>query len=366
MSDWFEKAKQLRVQGLTYKQIGELLGKSEGRVRTKFYEERKKHSSGSKLQTASDKPLVEQLLEVLEKKHGQELTISDIVRRLKVSPRVLMAAAQDLIDDGYIIDVTDEYIKLAKVAPDEENTHELDWQGNQVIRFGVVADTHLGSKWQQLGHLNTLYDIYEREGIVLVFHAGDLVEGVNMRRGHEYEVFLHGADEQVDYVVEKYPRRAGIVTQFITGNHDHSIIKHAGHDIGPAIARRRSDMVYLGRANAKVNLTPNCVLEINHPLDGAAYALSYGLQKMIDAMSGGEKPNIYLGGHHHKTMYLFYRNIHAFECGTVQAQTPWMRGKRIPAHMGGWIVEVHVDDEGTVTRCKGEFVPFYVALENDY
>ncbi len=125
-------------------------------------------------------------------------------------------------------------------------------------------------------------------------------------------------------------------------------------------------MVYLGRANAKVNLTPNCVLEINHPLDGAAYALSYGLQKMIDAMSGGEKPNIYLGGHHHKTMYLFYRNIHAFECGTVQAQTPWMRGKRIPAHMGGWIVEVHVDDEGTVTRCKGEFVPFYVALENDY
>ena len=125
-------------------------------------------------------------------------------------------------------------------------------------------------------------------------------------------------------------------------------------------------MVYLGRANAKVNLTPNCVLEINHPLDASAYALSYGLQKMIDAMSGGEKPNIYLGGHHHKAMYLFYRNIHAFECGTTQAQTPWMRGKRIPAHMGGWIVEVHVDEEGTITRCKGEFIPFYVAVENDY
>jgi hypothetical protein len=97
-----------------------------------------------------------------------------------------------------------------------------------------------------------------------------------------------------------------------------------------------------------------------------SYALSYGLQKMIDAMSGGEKPNIYLGGHHHKAMYLFYRNIHAFECGTTQAQTPWMRGKRIPAHMGGWIVEIHVDEEGTITRCKGEFIPFYVAVENDY
>ena len=34
--------------------------------------------------------------------------------------------------------------------------------------------------------------------------------------------------------------------------------------------------------------------------------------------------------------------------------------------VGGWIIEVHVDEEGTVTRCKGEFVPLYVALENDY
>ena len=24
------------------------------------------------------------------------------------------------------------------------------------------------------------------------YHAGDLTEGVNMRRGHEYEVFKHG------------------------------------------------------------------------------------------------------------------------------------------------------------------------------
>jgi len=208
--------------------------------------------------------------------------------------------------------------------------------------------------------------MFDQEGIDTVYHAGDVTDGVNMRQGHEFEVFAHGADAQVEYVAEKYPRRSGIVTRFITGNHDHSAIKYSGHDIGVVIANRRSDMVYLGRSQARVHLTPNCVLEIHHPLDGAAYALSYGLQKMIDAMSGGEKPNIYLGGHHHKAMYLFYRNIHAFECGTVQAQTPWMRGRRIPAHVGGWIVEVHVDDEGTVTRCKGEFVPFYVAVEDDY
>jgi len=59
-------------------------------------------------------------------------------------------------------------------------------------------------------------------------------------------------------------------------------------------------------SNAKINLTPNCVLEINHPLDGAAYALSYALQKRIDAMSGGEKPNILFDGHHHIKQFIYF------------------------------------------------------------
>ena len=82
----------------------------------------------------------------------------------------------------------------------------------------------------------------------------------------------------------------------------------------------------MGQLNARVYLTPNCILELNHPLDGAAYALSYSLQKYIESMQGGTKPNILLNGHHHKAMYLFYRNVHAFEAGTFQAQSSWMKG----------------------------------------
>ena len=76
-------------------------------------------------------------------------------------------------------------------------------------------------------------------------------------------------------------------------------IKNGGIDIGRIIARERQDMTYLGQSNAKINLTPKCVLEINHPLDGASYAIS-SLQKLIDSMSGGDKPNILINGHHHK------------------------------------------------------------------
>ena len=38
----------------------------------------------------------------------------------------------------------------------------------------------------------------------------------------------------------------------------------------------------------------------------------------------------------------------------------------LAAHIGGMIVEVHVDHEGTVTRCRNEFVPFYRTVKNDY
>jgi hypothetical protein len=256
--------------------------------------------------------------------------------------------------------------ELLKQLYTSENKHTENWNGEQIIRFGVVSDCHLCSKYQQLTFLNHLYDIFQSEGISTVYNPGDITEGYKMRLGHEFEIFKFGADEQADYVIDVYPKRTGIVTKYITGNHDHSHIKNGGTDIGKIISNKRDDMVYLGMANAKVYITENCIVELNHPLDGASYALSYAPQKTIDAMSGGTKPNILLNGHHHKIFYMLYRNIHAYECGTTQAQTPWMLGKRLAANVGGLIIEVHVDKEGTITRCKGEYIPQYIALKNDY
>jgi hypothetical protein len=187
-----------------------------------------------------------------------------------------------------------------------------------------------------------------------------------MRKGHEYELFILGVDDQADYVIDVYPQRDGIVTEFITGNHDHTGIKSAGADIGKRIAVARKDMKYLGLANARVNITPKCTIELNHGLDGSSYALSYTLQKFIDALDASDLPNIFINGHHHKLMYSYYRNIHALECGTFQRQTPWMKGKRLSAHVGGLILTVHVDDEGSVKRFIPEFVPFYKFIDKDY
>jgi len=253
-----------------------------------------------------------------------------------------------------------------RVPLPDSKTVEEQWLGQELIRFGVVSDTHLGNKWQQLTHLKQVYSFFADEGVHTVYHVGDVSDGWKMRPGHEQELFVHGADAITDYIVNHYPERAGIRTKFITGNHDYSLVKLAGHDIGHVIARERKDMEYLGTLNVRVRLTPNCTLELNHPLDGATYALSYSLQRYIDSLSGGDKPNVLLNGHHHKILYMDYRNIHGFEAGCFCAQTPWMKGKRISAHVGGWMLTLRVDDEGTVRRLDITKYPFYKMVEHDY
>ena len=248
----------------------------------------------------------------------------------------------------------------------EPDVIESKWDGGRVIRFGLMGDTQMGSKYTQLTYLHEFYDLCALKGINAVYHTGDICEGLKMRVGHEYELYKVSADDMVDDVIDNYPQRPGITTYFITGNHDASIYKQVGYDIGLAISRRREDMKYLGRDCAVVNLTPNCTLELRHPWDGTAYATSYKLQKMIEAMESDSKPNILAVGHYHKAEYLFYRNVHAFQTACFQAQTPFTRGKGISTQLGGWILEALVNEDGSILSLKQEFIPYYKSIKDDY
>ena len=259
-----------------------------------------------------------------------------------------------------------EEVKRVAIQNQEPGYFKAKWDGTTTLRFAIIGDTQLGSKYTQLSHLHNFYDLLVQEGIDTVYHTGDMVDGLKMRVGHEYELYEVSADEMRDDVVKNYPKREGITTYFITGNHDASIYKQVGFDIGQAIANLRPDMKYLGRDCAVVKLTPNCTLELRHPWDGTAYALSYKMQKMIEAMESDSKPNILAVGHYHKVEYLFYRNVHALQTGCFQAQTPFTRGKGISTHMGGWIVTVKVDDEGTIQGFGTELVPYYSSIKEDY
>ena len=297
--------------------------------------------------------------------------------KLSLRPCEITAKIEEEFNSRDMYDKVYSYLKRHKTdsKPEEKRIaiqnqepthHKVKWDGTKVLKFAIMGDTQFGSKYAQITYLHDFYDLCKREGVENVYHTGDITDGLKMRVGHEYELYEVSADEMRDDVVENYPKIDGITTHFITGNHDASIYKHVGYDIGQAIANLRPDMKYLGRDCAVVNLTPKCTLELRHPWDGTAYALSYKMQKMIEAMESDSKPNILAVGHYHKAEYIFYRNVHALQTGCFQGQTPFTRSKGISVHMGGWLVTIYVDENGYIQRFAPEFIPCYYSVKDDY
>ena len=233
--------------------------------------------------------------------------------------------------------------------------------------FMVLSDSHMGSTNEQTSFLHYLYDLALQRGIDTVYHCGDISEGFKRSRpAHIFSLHAISFDEQLEHIVNVYPHREGITTYFITGNHDHFHIENGGANIGKGISAQRSDMIYLGINTAVIKLSDKCKMELFHPQDGSSYATSYAGQKYLDSLSGGDKPNILFVGHHHKSIYFQYRNVHYFEVPSTHSQSDWEKGKRIQNISGAWIVTVDFDEEGTVTRIVPESIIQYKHIKNDW
>ncbi|MDD2435691.1 MAG: metallophosphoesterase family protein [Bacilli bacterium] len=242
----------------------------------------------------------------------------------------------------------------------EQNSYELYDGRLKKLRFALISDTHLASKYDQLSILNKLYEEFDKRNIKRVLHCGDISDGYykKKRDAHIYELKCIGSDEQAEYIIENYPKSDNITTFFITGNHDHTHVQNGGANIGKAISKERSDMVYLGADYAEIMIN-NCKIHLQHPGGGSAYARSYKLQKFIDAMKGGEKPHILAQGHFHKTFYMLYRNIHAFSVPSVQGPTPFTVSSGLGNDMGAWIIEAKTDKNGNIIYLVPELIPIY-------
>lgn len=247
-----------------------------------------------------------------------------------------------------------DQIKNPNIVP---KSYKHYWGKNRT-KIGLLSDLHIGSNYEDRAALHDVFKRFKDEKVDAVYIAGDITEGYNMRPGHSFECYLHGSDAQVDGVVEAVPR-IGVPIYFITGDHDHSHYKRQGVDIGKAIDEKRDDMHYLGMFQATIELGKKTSLMLSHPAKGTAYAISYQPQKMAEALSGGEKPNILAIGHYHKIEQLFYRNIHIFQTGCLQSQSDWMKRMNLASHKGAWLLDVTMKNDGTIDKLNSTLFPYY-------
>lgn len=224
------------------------------------------------------------------------------------------------------------------------------------IRFGVVSDTHLCADTERLEELAEAYDIFSKEGIDKVFHAGDITDGFNVYKGHEQHVKIFGTEKQAVYTIRHYPRIRG-KTFFITGNHDLRAFEKGGEDVGSLIVNGvtagkddegvertagRDDLVYLGRFLGRI-VWNNNKIDIVHPDYGFSYAVSYAPQKYINELEPGTKPDVLIFGHLHRAFYMNYRNINLLMAGCFQGQNDYLKRKGIQPVRAAWIVEIKRD-----------------------
>lgn len=262
-------------------------------------------------------------------------------------------------------------VKSSKVSPGElkqrltgavpEPKKVYDHTSTGSFKIGIMADTHIGQEKFDEGLLEHAGNVFRARGVKNVYHCGDILEGASGRDGQCFELTHIGFENQVTYAADllrKYFR--GLQVHGIIGNHDlwFKQKNNAGVNVGTVLQDRAPNFHYLGEMEADVKLAPNCVMKLFHAGDGTAYATSYKMQKLVESLEGGTKPAILVEGHYHKALYMFQRNVHCIEAGTLCGQTGWMRGKKIPANKGFWILDIDTSKKG-ITRFAPEFFPAY-------
>ena len=266
-------------------------------------------------------------------------------------------AVDELQKEGYGVEQRGGVIFRRPVDAQNE-TIDLSKRFKQHFKFGAVSDTHFGSKKARPDALNAFYDIAQQEGVHDVFHSGDVTDGVNVYKGQAVEQDFFSQDDQIDMVEREYPKRKGIVTRFITGNHDVREYEHGGADVGKQIGDRRPDMQNMGQINRVVKISEGGVTaELIHPGGGQAYAMSYKSQK--DLQSREELPDIYMAGHFHQAWYGHYKGVEVLNVPSFKDDGLWERRLGLTGTVGGWIVEGTLDESGeNIRRFQPELFTF--------
>jgi hypothetical protein len=294
-------------------------------------------------------------------------------QRLAARPRHEVAMAEKAGPSGNVGACAAEgtqcpLIEKAKTVPTEFGSIPLDiFDGDKWTKIGLVADTHLCCREERLDALHAQYNLFQREGVKDVFHAGNIVDGY-VPRINGASVLATSIDGQAEYCATHYPKRDGITTHFITGDDHEGWWQKEGFNFGAYLQmvcerHGRFDMKYIGHVEADVRLTAGefvQVMKIQHPGGGSAYARSYKGQKMVESFQGGEKPAILVQGHYHVSGYSFDRNVHILGLPGFKDQDVFGRKQHLRYEIGGVILELKMSSvTGAITRVRPEFTMYF-------
>lgn len=277
----------------------------------------------------------------------------------KKSAGIDKKAALELIlkDTGLSISEFNAVISSSKSKPTKPVSVKHNNGPMKSAKMLVITDTHIGeSHFKEELFRKAVKSAVD---VDFILHAGDHLEGMSGRPGHVYELSHVGYQAQMSYCRKLYSMFNGKDMYGIDGNHD-QWFKSKG-DIGIVVGQELQNTVkgyhHIGEWEGDLKID-GLWIKLFHANDGTAYANSYKGQQLVNSLTGGQKPHVIFQGHYHKSLYQFTRNVHMFDGGTLCGQSLFMRGKKLAAHMGYWVVTVYWNKSG-VSKLNMEWTPFY-------
>lgn len=252
--------------------------------------------------------LKERLLRLLQK--DQRYKYREMRSALGVSNEVLASVITELRKEGFRIvhSKLDRTFFLSRVPTPYSDLYDMSHLPSTGV-VGLISDTHLCSDADRLDLCEKAYDLFAKEGVKTVLHAGDISDGWNVYRNHKQFVKCIGGQAQARYVVKNYPYRKGITTYFIGGNHDIKAYEETGLDTCNLFVNGfqdknewvegRKDMVYLGQYSRYLLFPQEATVHLLHPRGNNPYAKSYAQQKRARDMDSASRPDIQISGHMH-------------------------------------------------------------------
>lgn len=298
-----------------------------------------------------EKELIDKIKFLIKKGFSFE----DICKKLELNEYEVIGIIHILKENGELIDyINGEIVKIKNNS--YQNNVEIPIKKDK-IKFLALSDLHYSSKWDNPHLVEYAYELAEKEDCDFITNSGDIFEGDFQRKrpDHVYQVKAIGL-QQLDYVVNKYPV-SDKPTYFIIGNHDETLFKTCGVDVGKLLSTQRPDLTYLGQDLGDINIGKTKI-RLRHGSGGNAYAKGYKLQKYCETLSTSDLPTIILQGHFHYSAYFKNRDIHCFNVPSLQGYTPYAKSLGLPHELGFWLITCYMSERGGVVSIVPELYQF--------
>lgn len=308
-----------------------------------------------------------------------EKLVSDLSEEFEVDERTILGMIGLLKQKGLNIykEKTKDDILVTSFGDGKlgsKSLYEIN-DDNKKTKILVISDTWYGSVFSQPSIVNQVYRIAAKSGCSMAFHLGDISVGRYPKDDEEgrASIFAHGFVAQGEVVVNSYPIVEGMNTYFITGEHDHKLLKDEGIDIGNYISDSRKDMIYLGPNRRDILLKPTkwkkgIKIRLYHQEGTGTYQISYKSDQYVRALRSENKADIIFQGHSLVQDEYKRRDMFVFQVPGLLGTAPEIAKNKKYKHntVGAWIITINKDKSYHIERIIRGKLPFYETYENDY